>query len=466
MTYTDLSSGVYILKEFLSDLFEKEGMVMVAGHPGTGKTLLASTVCYEKARNGHRCLYVSLQEDKEKLYLHLSNVGIDFNEVEKKGLLKHIRIPVFSEEEVVPDFIETISRCIAEFKPNILVVDSVTPVLDAVGSDVRARAYLQNFFYEVARVFKGVVILVAEIPIGDERVGAGGVEFVADAILVMKQRVEKGLLTRSMEVRKVRGAPLTVAEIPYSIQPKKGLLFIPPYRLGEVKETLNNLTIPCDGLRQVLRDLWITDHIYYEYPAEYRALTPALLIPLIWIANELKVLLISYRYPEDVLLKLLSTRLAEAGAQDEVVRWVMEKLAFKSINPFMYSLVELNALENSLVDQVKPSMVVFHGVEVLMNSEPNVDKYFTLLYNQSLLMKRLGVSMTRFSSFVNEEYSRISTAVADIVIKVRCGELCIDHQAYVWRRFGEPMVLKPHQLETCLKQVLEYLNSRIVKSAK
>ncbi|MDW8082945.1 MAG: ATPase domain-containing protein [Sulfolobales archaeon] len=52
-------------------------LLVIAGHPGAGKTTLASTICYKNALLGRKCLYISFYEDKERLYSYMSHIGID-----------------------------------------------------------------------------------------------------------------------------------------------------------------------------------------------------------------------------------------------------------------------------------------------------------------------------------------------------------------------------------------------------
>jgi len=66
-----------------------------------------------------------------------------------RGLLKFYRIPVIESEEAAVDLFGEIGRTVVEFKPSVVVVDSVTPLLRAIGGGLRARAYLQNFSYNL-----------------------------------------------------------------------------------------------------------------------------------------------------------------------------------------------------------------------------------------------------------------------------------------------------------------------------
>jgi len=59
-------------------------MLLIVGRLGSGKTTLASQICYANTRLGKKCLYVTFYEDKGKLYKNMSKIGVDFQSAEEK----------------------------------------------------------------------------------------------------------------------------------------------------------------------------------------------------------------------------------------------------------------------------------------------------------------------------------------------------------------------------------------------
>jgi len=80
--------AVDYLKELLSDFVGFPRLVVVAGHPGSGKTSLASTICLYALEKNEKCLYISFQEDRNRLYSQLEGIGINFRKYDEKGLSK------------------------------------------------------------------------------------------------------------------------------------------------------------------------------------------------------------------------------------------------------------------------------------------------------------------------------------------------------------------------------------------
>ncbi|MEM1816509.1 MAG: ATPase domain-containing protein, partial [Desulfurococcaceae archaeon] len=194
--------------------------ILVAGHPGAGKTTLASTICYHNALKGRKCLYVTFYEDKDKLYSYMKKLGMPLSEVESKGLMRFLKLPAIHDVDSVVDVLN--KNVIEGF--DLIVIDSITVLLEAVKDHTEKRAWLLNYFYQLPILVNGLLVLVSELPFGEERLGLGSIEFVVDAILILKHRVEDRLLLRLLEIRKARGAPIHVAEVPFTIAEGRGLL--------------------------------------------------------------------------------------------------------------------------------------------------------------------------------------------------------------------------------------------------
>jgi len=88
------SNAISFIVEVLGDFVAEPRLVVVAGHPGAGKTTLASYMCYYAMQRGEKCLYISFQEDRDRLYKQLYNIGLDFKRFEDLKQLTFIKLPV------------------------------------------------------------------------------------------------------------------------------------------------------------------------------------------------------------------------------------------------------------------------------------------------------------------------------------------------------------------------------------
>jgi len=215
------------------------------------------------------------------------------------------------------------------------------------------NSYLQNFFWELQKIISGVVVLVAEMPLGHEYAGLGGIEFVADVILILKHRVRKGLVERVMEIRKIRGRELTVAEILFSIRSGMGIVFYLPIVLSEIRSVKKKRTT-IHGKEFKLYEMETPSLIVYiEYPPELTLSIPLIYVVLNHVLSNGKVLIIDYRCFEEQLRDYIKDTLKLYGADDKVIDYVLSDVVIRSINPTAYSTPEGIAEGLSIIEEVK-----------------------------------------------------------------------------------------------------------------
>ncbi len=446
--------GLEQLDKMLRPMLDLNSLIVVAGHPGAGKTSFSLKVCYENALKGNKCVYFTFQEDKRKLYTIMKNLGIDLEDIEKKGLFKFVRIPVILGQ--VDDLLKIINNVLTEFQPKILIIDSINVLLKSI-EDEKKRGYLQNYFYTLPTVIDGLVVLIAELPFGREQLELGDVEFVADAIFILKHSIEDGLLVRSLEIRKARGAPILEAELPFTITEGRGIRLLASPIIEEIPRFDETVKFPCRIIDEVVGEVSISSTIYITYPLELR---PAFMFPIILglsILNNKKMLMVSYRYSSKVFPDLLKSALSRLGynLSTEIRRQILKNVDFVGLNPYAFSISELYQKEIELALRKDYDIVVFHGVELLESLHPA--RYLRSLVNQLLYFKSQGKLVLRMSSYINEHMYKINATVSDIVFKFEFLPYSEsinrkDYKLLVWRMGREPQYLSREELETCVRE--------------
>ena len=176
------------------------------------------------------CLaYISFAEDREKFLRFMKTLGMDFEKLEQKNLFKYIRAPIIADEDCFSVLSSVINEEIKKQGTKVVVIDSINPILNTLGRDAIKRSLLQNYLYDLTGMIKGIIILISELPMDKITLPEEMIEFVADAIIVLKHEVKHSILHRKMEFRKFRGAKITIAEAPYSIIEGLGIkVFMPP----------------------------------------------------------------------------------------------------------------------------------------------------------------------------------------------------------------------------------------------
>jgi len=445
------------IKRFAPGVLKYRGSLLVEGYPGAGKTTLAASICYSYAAKDERCLYTTFHEDKEKVFGILSELGIDLASAEKKGTLKYVRLPVTSEVE---GFIDELNRHIAEFRPRVVVVDSVNPLLMAAETSVARRAYLQNFFASLPEALNGLLVLVYELPPTGKGIGLEDVEFVVDTIITLKYRVSRGLIERFAEIKKSRGSPLRIAEIPFTISEGKGIRFLAPVILEEVTPTrLEELKLP-PPLADAIPKMFKGEVVLMVYPPDARPAELAVMTLAIAAANRARTLAVSYRYsPEDIRRIVIDTAVNAGVEKSRAEKLIDRYMVFRSMNPTSLSIPEVTAWEYSLVDELKPDIAVFHGVDIFwFLARDKVGEYYTYLYNQLQHFRSAGVTTFRWMAYVSEEFFNLNASLSDVVLRfffTAPGRLSL----YVWRWGGRPRVVEAEECEKCWRALGEFLKT-------
>ena len=107
--------------------YTRGSTVLASGTAGTGKTSLAAAFAMESCKRGERCLFLSYEESAGQLVQNMSSIGIHFEPMIKKGLLKMVstRPSFFGLEMHLLD----LYKLIAEFKPKSVVIDPLTSLI-------------------------------------------------------------------------------------------------------------------------------------------------------------------------------------------------------------------------------------------------------------------------------------------------------------------------------------------------
>ncbi len=452
--------GVQDLDKHYSHAIRPGTIILVAGHPGAGKTTFAAKMCYVNALRGKPCLYVSFNEERDKFLEWMRGLGFDFTELENRGLFKYIKLPVLTEDTLFSDLMDVLVENIHKFKPLIVVIDSITPVSEILGEKgAKVRSFLQNFLTNLSRSIQGVIMLVAEIPLSTEYVSLGSAEFVADIVIIMKHRVEGSRLVRTMELRKVRGVAISVAEIPFAIREGEGIrVFTPPImRRSTGPDLSKSIKLRCTALKDVL------DHIHPGMSLSYITPTSArgpgyLLIPLIDIImrHRLKVALISYRLTSAELRHYFEEFLRRIGTEFVSEELWKHVVCAEGVNPTTHSLEEvLHKVLDAL--RKKPNVMILHGVENLFIVYGNPQKTYNSLFNIVQHNKTLGVFTVLLASAVDEQVRNMLSNIADIVVsesyEITAPTGKLHPRTYIWASGSVPRILSYEEVLECLEEL-------------
>jgi circadian clock protein KaiC len=231
--------------------------ILIAGGPGTGKTIFCLQSLYNVARMGKDCLYITFEETPVSLIQHMKGFGWRFKvaggkeapwtlAIESPGkrgkiviarqdpfkiarsvealLAKaagHLRIKMEGIPELIPSTV----------KPYMIALDSISALESAfVGKPEHYRIYIEQLF----RLFEetgATTFLITETEEAPSRFSKTGVEeFLADGVFVLYNFKVRDTRARAIEILKLRGAEHERKIVPFTIG-KSGMEVFPNERV-------------------------------------------------------------------------------------------------------------------------------------------------------------------------------------------------------------------------------------------
>ena len=199
-----MATGVAGLDLVLNGGLEPGAVVVVAGAPGTGKTILAQQICFATGTAGHKCVYyTTVSEPHTKLVRHLEPFTF-FDPAALGSRVEHIHLGDFlrpARPDGLEPLVSEIVRKTLEEEPAVVVVDSAKMLRDfADERELRGALYdLTGRFAETGTV----LLLVGEYT--PEELGSG-VEFsLADGIIQLEYQAREPVDRRTLRIAKMRG---------------------------------------------------------------------------------------------------------------------------------------------------------------------------------------------------------------------------------------------------------------------
>lgn len=190
--------------------------LLIAGEPGTGKTILATTIAREEVEKGKKCLYISFNEKAEDFNRNMKKIGYTFDESKFKFLF----LPTVSENKFL---LNVIYEKVIEEKPDIIIIDSINALTLSFPRD-RVRSFIHTSLYNFVKSNRSKLILIAEKPIGEEVICHGVEEFVVDGLILLKLIPENEHVRRMMYILKMRGMKIKRPGYEFDIT-DRGLVF-------------------------------------------------------------------------------------------------------------------------------------------------------------------------------------------------------------------------------------------------
>ncbi len=198
--------------------------VLLAGGPGSGKTMLAFEYLYRNAKEGKRGLFIALDEEEKYIISNAKStfgqISGDFDSVISGKTLTFQSFDLTKKEQKQHDFVDVLDvvvNAINTTEAKVVVIDSIS-ILGLLSSD--RVGYMRSMVALAAKLRElGVtsLMLIDTASPEKERLEYAPEYFIFDGIICMYQSREEDKRVQTIEVLKMRGSRHSFVTTPYEL---------------------------------------------------------------------------------------------------------------------------------------------------------------------------------------------------------------------------------------------------------
>lgn len=203
-TIKRVESGILGFDKLVQGGFKQGSINLVAGGPGSGKTIFAIQFLMEGLKKGESGIYITFEEKKKKLYQDMLGFGWNLEKYEKAGKFAFLE---YTPEQVKKVLIEgggTIDALITQINAKRMVIDSITS-FSLLYKDELTQKESSLALFEMIDKWGCTAVLTSQDYSTESSIITAALEFEVDSIIIIYHFRKKGTRIRAIEILKMRG---------------------------------------------------------------------------------------------------------------------------------------------------------------------------------------------------------------------------------------------------------------------
>jgi len=199
-----ISTGNADLDILLGGGFRRASCTLIAGLPGVGKTILASTFTAASCKRGENVLYVGFEESEQALIGNVKSAGVLLDQFTKNNALTFLTR--FPEEMGAEEHYILLKNQINKFNPQHIIIDAISAT-QRMGGKQASYEYLMRIL-NLSKSLGITTLFLNQLSGESGFVEISGIDIssMVDTILFMSYVEYSGETNRIMNILKSRGS--------------------------------------------------------------------------------------------------------------------------------------------------------------------------------------------------------------------------------------------------------------------
>lgn len=212
-----VSTGINGLNEMIDGGIPAGHSVAVIGPPGSGKTTFCLQYMWDGLQKDEHCLYISLEEEEDRLLQTATNYGWDFKKYIDRDMLSLIKLDAFDITGTMDRMLSELPKLIDKNGVKRLVIDPFIHIEMGFADDHKRRVNIYELIRRLAKT--GVTTLITTENLEGVHSHFGILESIVDVVFLLQiiRSTERGALIYAFQVNKMRWSAHSKDIKPYAI---------------------------------------------------------------------------------------------------------------------------------------------------------------------------------------------------------------------------------------------------------
>lgn len=197
-----LATGIATLDALLLGGIPEGATVLVAGGPGTGKTILAHQMLFANAGPDSTCVYMTTLSEPMAKVLRFQQEFSFFDVAKVQRSLVYQDVGSALRQGGPARMMELVDEILRRHTPRLVVIDSVTTLAEMLPSFPEARAFMVDLSLRLA-TWGCTTLLLAEYR--EDQIDVRPESAIADGIIYLSGMEERRQQRRVLRILKMRG---------------------------------------------------------------------------------------------------------------------------------------------------------------------------------------------------------------------------------------------------------------------